>query len=283
MALQKALDARFTDCGLTLHPDKTKIVYCRDESRRGTHPVYKFDFLGYTFRPRLVSKKAGGMGVSFLVFLVFLFSALLAADGQNTSASLTSRFFSSKPGTSAVTSKASPFSTTSTAGDDPSIGRCRSTRKKWPCLPKRRRPEILEQTVKFGAQGFERRPNAAGGRHRLLFCLYGNCIRHGHLLFAEQVPEIRSHQCCLLSTLTLAIKLHLRSGRFDARQELQNVSGFVCGQWFFGRRTRKEKKQEKDELKRTRPSASEGRPQGHAIIRYSPAKPSLTFNQPVRR
>lgn len=65
MALQKTLDARFTDCGLTLHPDKTKIVYCRDESRRGTHPVYKFDFLGYTFRPRLVSKKAGGMGVSF--------------------------------------------------------------------------------------------------------------------------------------------------------------------------------------------------------------------------
>ncbi|QRM40469.1 group II intron reverse transcriptase/maturase [Rhizobium rhizogenes] len=65
MALQNALDARFTDCGLTLHPDKTKIVYCRDESRRGTHPVYKFDFLGYTFRPRLVSKKAGGMGVSF--------------------------------------------------------------------------------------------------------------------------------------------------------------------------------------------------------------------------
>ena len=65
MALRKALHARFTDCRLTLHPDKTKIVYCRDESRRGTHPVYKFDFLGYTFRPRLVSKKAGGMGVSF--------------------------------------------------------------------------------------------------------------------------------------------------------------------------------------------------------------------------
>ncbi|WP_246763591.1 group II intron maturase-specific domain-containing protein [Rhizobium sp. 007] len=65
MALQKALDARFTDCGLTLHPDKTKIVYCKDESRRGTHPVYKFDFLGYTFQPRLVSKKAGGMSVSF--------------------------------------------------------------------------------------------------------------------------------------------------------------------------------------------------------------------------
>ena len=63
--LRAALDARFTDCGLTLHPDKTKIVYCKDESRRGAYPTFKFDFLGYTFRPRLVSKKRGGMGVSF--------------------------------------------------------------------------------------------------------------------------------------------------------------------------------------------------------------------------
>ena len=29
------------------------------------HPTFKFDFLGYTFRPRMVSKRAGGMGVSF--------------------------------------------------------------------------------------------------------------------------------------------------------------------------------------------------------------------------
>jgi len=65
MALRAALDVRFADCGLTLHPDKTKIVYCRDESRRDTHPIFKFDFLGYTFRPRLVSKRAGSMGVSF--------------------------------------------------------------------------------------------------------------------------------------------------------------------------------------------------------------------------
>jgi group II intron reverse transcriptase/maturase len=65
MALRAALDARFTDCGLTLHPDKTKIVYCKDESRRGAYPIFRFDFLGYTFRPRLVSKKSGGMGVSF--------------------------------------------------------------------------------------------------------------------------------------------------------------------------------------------------------------------------
>ena len=65
MALRAALDARFTDCGLTLHPDKTKIVYCRDESRRNPYPIYKFNFLGYEFRPRRVSKRSGGMGVSF--------------------------------------------------------------------------------------------------------------------------------------------------------------------------------------------------------------------------
>ena len=30
-----------------------------------THPNSKFDFLGYTFRPRVVSKRSGGLGVSF--------------------------------------------------------------------------------------------------------------------------------------------------------------------------------------------------------------------------
>ena len=64
-ALRTALETRFAECGLTLHPDKTKVVYCKDESRRENHPSFKFDFLGYTFRPRVVSKRAGGMGVSF--------------------------------------------------------------------------------------------------------------------------------------------------------------------------------------------------------------------------
>jgi retron-type reverse transcriptase len=39
MALRTALETRFADCGLTLHPDKTKIVYCRDESRRENYPT----------------------------------------------------------------------------------------------------------------------------------------------------------------------------------------------------------------------------------------------------
>ncbi len=50
--LRVALERRFTECGLELHPEKTKIVYCKDDDRRGNYPQEKFDFLGYTFQPR---------------------------------------------------------------------------------------------------------------------------------------------------------------------------------------------------------------------------------------
>jgi RNA-directed DNA polymerase len=60
------LKKRFEECGLTLHPDKTKIIYCKDGSRKGKHKEIKFDFLGYTFRPRLVkNSKRNSMFVSF--------------------------------------------------------------------------------------------------------------------------------------------------------------------------------------------------------------------------
>src|SRR5947207_15994514 len=42
---------RLRNCGLELHPEKTKIVYCKDEMRKGRHTNEKFDFLGYEFRP----------------------------------------------------------------------------------------------------------------------------------------------------------------------------------------------------------------------------------------
>ncbi len=60
------LRERFAQCGLELHPEKTKIVYCRDSRRGGTHANTSFDFLGYTFRPRLAAWKDGRFGVSFL-------------------------------------------------------------------------------------------------------------------------------------------------------------------------------------------------------------------------
>jgi hypothetical protein len=39
-----------------MHPTKTRIVYCRDDKRRGKYPNVQFDFLGYCFRPRLVKR-----------------------------------------------------------------------------------------------------------------------------------------------------------------------------------------------------------------------------------
>jgi group II intron reverse transcriptase/maturase len=51
-ALWGELAERFTACNLTLHPQKTKLVYCKDTNRRGDFPNQTFDFLGFTYRPR---------------------------------------------------------------------------------------------------------------------------------------------------------------------------------------------------------------------------------------
>ena len=61
-----ALKQRFSECGLELHPDKTKIIYCRDGKRKGTYQNTSFDLLGYTFRSRLVeNSKQGGLFTGF--------------------------------------------------------------------------------------------------------------------------------------------------------------------------------------------------------------------------
>jgi RNA-directed DNA polymerase len=61
-----AIAARLAQVGLELHPDKTRIVYCKDADRRGDHEVTSFTFLGYTFRPRLAKNKWGKHFVNFL-------------------------------------------------------------------------------------------------------------------------------------------------------------------------------------------------------------------------
>ncbi len=65
-ALRDALEKRFSDCGLELHPGKTKIVYCKDDDRKGNYPITKFDFLGYTFRSRRSKNRWGKYFVNFL-------------------------------------------------------------------------------------------------------------------------------------------------------------------------------------------------------------------------
>jgi len=60
-----SLKERLLQCGLELHPEKTKIVYCKDDDRRGDYPVTKFDFLGYTFRNRRSKNRWGKYFVNF--------------------------------------------------------------------------------------------------------------------------------------------------------------------------------------------------------------------------
>jgi hypothetical protein len=64
--LRLALEKRLAECRLRLHPDKTKIVYCKDANRKGTFPERACDFLGYTFRPRLAINRRGEHFVSFI-------------------------------------------------------------------------------------------------------------------------------------------------------------------------------------------------------------------------
>ena len=48
----EAIRGCLADCGLELHPTKTRIDYCKDDDRPGQHEHIASDFLGYTFQPR---------------------------------------------------------------------------------------------------------------------------------------------------------------------------------------------------------------------------------------
>jgi RNA-directed DNA polymerase len=65
-AVLEAIRGRFEQCGLELHPEKTRIVYCKKDGRPGDFEHVKFDFLGYTFQPRRAQDRCGKYFVSFL-------------------------------------------------------------------------------------------------------------------------------------------------------------------------------------------------------------------------
>jgi RNA-directed DNA polymerase len=50
--VRDAVARRLAEVGLELHPDKTRIVYCKDSNRQGTYEQVSFTFCSYTFRPR---------------------------------------------------------------------------------------------------------------------------------------------------------------------------------------------------------------------------------------
>ena len=64
--LMRSIARRLAECGLTLHPEKSKVVYCKDSHRTATYPQVHFTFLGFTFRPRKARGAQNRLFTSFL-------------------------------------------------------------------------------------------------------------------------------------------------------------------------------------------------------------------------
>lgn len=58
--LLEVIRERLTQCGLRLHPVKTKIVYCKNSNRRDKHEEVSYDFLGFRFKPRRAKNRSTG-------------------------------------------------------------------------------------------------------------------------------------------------------------------------------------------------------------------------------
>jgi RNA-directed DNA polymerase len=65
LQLRALVASRLAECGLELNEQKTRVVYCRDDDRRGSHEHTSFDYLGYTFRPRLSKSRFGKHFLNF--------------------------------------------------------------------------------------------------------------------------------------------------------------------------------------------------------------------------
>lgn len=63
--LKCMIEHRLREFKLELHPDKTKIVYCKDDDRKENHPEKKFKFLGFDFRPRRSKNRYGKFFINF--------------------------------------------------------------------------------------------------------------------------------------------------------------------------------------------------------------------------
>lgn len=62
----RALEARMAEVKLELHPQKTKIIYCKDSNRKQQFPNIRFSFLGFDFAPRSAKSKTGTLFTSFI-------------------------------------------------------------------------------------------------------------------------------------------------------------------------------------------------------------------------
>lgn len=64
--VMQSIASRLAECGLTMHPEKSKIVYCKHSRRTKAYRLVQFTFLGFTFRPRGAKDKRGRLFTSFL-------------------------------------------------------------------------------------------------------------------------------------------------------------------------------------------------------------------------
>jgi RNA-directed DNA polymerase len=64
--VMQSIASRLAECGLTMHPEKSKVVYCKDSNRTRVYPHVHFTFLGFTFRPRKALSKTRRIFTSFL-------------------------------------------------------------------------------------------------------------------------------------------------------------------------------------------------------------------------
>jgi RNA-directed DNA polymerase len=78
--VRDAIVARMGEVGLRLHPEKTRVVYCKDSNRRGEHEHTSFTFLGFAFRPREAIN--GRSGVHFTSFAPAISPEALKAKGD---------------------------------------------------------------------------------------------------------------------------------------------------------------------------------------------------------
>jgi group II intron reverse transcriptase/maturase len=67
--IKRALETRMSEVKLELHPEKTKIAYCKDKDRKGDYPITEFDFLGYTFKAMYIRCRDGKIRNNFICYV----------------------------------------------------------------------------------------------------------------------------------------------------------------------------------------------------------------------
>jgi RNA-directed DNA polymerase len=64
--VMRSIALRLAECGLTMHPEKSRIVYCKSSGRNASYPHVQFTFLGFTFRPRKAINSQGRRFTGFM-------------------------------------------------------------------------------------------------------------------------------------------------------------------------------------------------------------------------